>query len=65
MMKRIMIMAALALTLSSCGGGRGGAEAAATRAKVLDCVRANGLVMAGMHLPEPGYIDFSDVKAAE
>ena len=42
-----------------------GAKAAETRAKVLDCVRANGLVMAGMHLPEPGYIDFSDVKAAE
>ena len=42
-----------------------GAKAAGTRAKVLDCVRTNGLVMAGMHLPEPGYIDFSDVKAAE
>ena len=36
-----------------------GAVAAATRAKVLDCVRTNGLVMAGMHLPAPGYIDFA------
>ena len=42
-----------------------GARAAGSRVKVLDCVRANGLVMAGMHLPEPGYIDFSDAKAAE
>lgn len=42
-----------------------GARAAETREKVLDCVRSEGLVMAGMHLPEPGFIDFLDLKAVE
>lgn len=36
-----------------------GAQAAASRAKFINYSRDNGLTMAGMHLPEPGFIDFA------
>lgn len=42
-----------------------GAKAAESRKEILGLARENRLVMAGMHLPEPGYFDFSDAGSAE
>lgn len=42
-----------------------GAAAAATRAKFISYARENGCVMAGMHLPEPGFYDFAAEQAGK
>lgn len=42
-----------------------GAAAAATRAKFISYAGENGCVMAGMHLPEPGFYDFAAEQAGK
>ena len=42
-----------------------GSAAAATRAKFISYARENSCVMAGMHLPEPGFYDFAAEQAGK